>query len=112
MGVAEGSIKQYAGQGVITAEVVKNAMFAAADETNAKFESMPLTWAQIATKMQNTALAAFDPVRTRLNQVANSAQFNTVINGAINGLAMLATVATGVLDLLINGAAFVVDNWS
>ena len=112
MGVAEGSIKQYAEQGLITAEVVKNAMFAAADETNAKFESMPLTWAQIATKMQNTALAAFDPVLTRLNQVANSAQFNTVINGVINGLAMLATVATGVLDLLINGAAFVVDNWS
>ena len=104
VGIAEGSIKQYAEQGLITAEVVKNAMFAAADETNAKFESMPLTWAQIATKMQNTALAAFDPVLTRLNQVANSAQFNTVINGAINGLAMLATVATG--------AAFVVDNWS
>lgn len=112
MGIAEGSIKQYAEQGLITAEVVKNAMFASADEINAKFESMPLTWGQIATKMQNTALAAFDPVLTRLNQVANSAQFNTVINGIINGLAMLATVATGVLDLLINGAAFVVDNWS
>lgn len=112
MGIAEGSIKQYAEQGLITAEVVKNAMFASADEINAKFESMPLTWGQIATKMQNTALAAFNPVLTRLNQVANSAQFNTVINGIINGLAMLATVATGVLDLLINGAAFVVDNWS
>ena len=87
-------------------------MFASADEINAKFESMPMTWAQIATKMKNTALAAFDPVLTRLNQVANSAQFNTVINGAINGLAMLATVATGVLDLLINGASFVVENWS
>lgn len=112
MGIAEGSIKQYAEQGLITAEVVKNAMFASADEINAKFESMPMTWAQIVTKMQNTALAAFDPVLTRLNQVANSAQFNTVINGAINGLAMLATVATGVLDLLINGASFVVENWS
>ena len=112
MGIAEGSIKQYAEEGLVTAEVVKNAMFASADEINAKFESMPMTWAQIATKMQNTALAAFDPVLTRLNQVANSAQFNTVINGAINGLAMLATVATGVLDLLINGASFVVENWS
>lgn len=112
MGIAEGSIRQYAEQGLVTAEVVKNAMFASADEINAKFESMPMTWAQIATKMQNTALAAFDPVLTRLNQVANSAQFNTVINGAINGLAMLATVATGVLDLLINGASFVVENWS
>ena len=112
MGIAEGSIKQYAEEGLVTAEVVKNAMFASADDINAKFESMPMTWGQIATKMQNTALAAFDPVLTRLNQVANSAQFNTVINGAINGLAMLATVATGVLDLLINGASFVVENWS
>ena len=63
--------------------------------------------------MQNTALAAFDPVLTRLNQVANSAQFNTVINGDHHWAGhALATVATGVLDLLINGAAFVVDNWS
>lgn len=112
MGVAEGSIKSYAEEGLITADVVKNALLSVADETNAKFESMPMTWAQICTKMQNTALAAFEPVLTRLNQVANSAQFNTVIDGAINGLAILASVATGVLDLLINGAAFVVDNWS
>jgi tape measure domain-containing protein len=112
MGVAEGSIKSYAEEGLITADVVKNALLSVADETNAKFESMPMTWAQICTKMQNTALAAFEPVLTQLNQVANSAQFNTVIDGAINGLAMLASVATGVLDLLINGASFVVDNWS
>ena len=112
MGVAEGSIKSYAEEGLITADVVKNALLSVADETNAKFESMPMTWAQICTKMQNTALAAFEPVLTRLNQVANSAQFNTVIDGAINGLAMLASVATGVLYLLINGASFVVDNWS
>lgn len=112
MGVAEGSIKSYAEEGLITADVVKNALLSVADETNAKFESMPMTWAQICTKMQNTALAAFEPVLTRLNQAANSAQFNTVIDGAINGLAMLASVATGVLDLLINGASFVVDNWS
>lgn len=112
MGVAEGSIKSYAEEGLITADVVKNALLSVADETNAKFESMPMTWAQICTKMQNTALAAFEPVLTRLNQVSNSAQFNTVIDGAINGLAMLASVATGVLDLLINGASFVVDNWS
>lgn len=51
MGIAEGSIKQYAEQGLVTAEVVKNAMFASADEINAKFESMPMTWGQIATKM-------------------------------------------------------------
>lgn len=112
MGIAEGSIKSYAEQGLITAEVVKNAMFAAADETNAKFESMPKTWAQIWTSMQNKALSIFAPILTKINQIGNSEQFTQVTDGIINGLAGIASVATWVLDLLIGGAALVVDNWS
>lgn len=112
MGIAEGSIKSYAEQGLITAEVVKNAMFAAADETNAKFESMPKTWAQIWTSMQNKALSIFAPILTKINQIGNSERFTQVTDGIINGLAGIASVATWVLDLLISGAALVVDNWS
>lgn len=112
MGIAEGSIKSYAEQGLITAEVVKNAMFAAADETNAKFESMHKTWAQIWTSMQNKALSIFNPILTKINQIANSEQFTKVTDGIINGLAGIASVATVVLDLLINVASVVVDNWS
>lgn len=112
MGIAEGSVKSYAEQGLITAEVVKNAMFAAADETNAKFESMPKTWAQIWTSMQNKALSIFNPILTKINQIANSEQFTKVTDGIINGLAGVASVATVVLDLLISGASLVVDNWS
>jgi tape measure domain-containing protein len=112
MGIAEGSIKSYAEQGLITAEVVKNAMFAAADETNAKFESMPKTWAQIWTSMQNKALSIFNLILTKINQIANSEQFTKVTDGIINGLAGVASVATVVLDLLISVASVVVDNWS
>ena len=112
MGVAEGSIKQYAEQGPITSEVVKNALFSVADETNAKFESMPMTWAQIWTTMQNKALSIFDPILARINQVANSERFSTVTDGIISGLAGIAAVAGVVLDLLISGGALVVDNWS
>ncbi len=112
MGVAEGSIKQYAEQGLITSEVVKNALFSVADETNAKFESMPMTWAQIWTTMQNKALSIFDPILARINQVANSERFSTVTDGIISGLAGIAAVAGVVLDLLISGGALVVDNWS
>ena len=112
MGIAEGSIKQYAEQGLITAAVVKNAMFAAADETNAKFESMPKTWGQVWTGMQNKALTIFKPILTKINQIVNSPQFEKAVNGLIIGLAMVASVATKVLDLLIQGGAFVVDNWS
>lgn len=112
MGVAEGSIKQYAEQGLITSEVVKNALFSVADETNAKFESMPMTWAQVWTMMQNKALSIFDPILARINQVANSERFSTVTDGIISGLAGIAAVAGVVLDLLISGGALVVDNWS
>lgn len=112
MGVAEGSIKQYAEQGLITSEVVKNALFSVADETNAKFESMPMTWAQVWTTMQNKALSIFDPILARINQVANSERFSTVTDGIISGLVGIAAVAGVVLDLLISGGALVVDNWS
>lgn len=112
MGIAEGSIKTVAQEGKVTAEVVKNAMFAMADETNAKFDSMPKTWAQIWAGMKNKALSMFAPILTKINQIANSTKFETVTNGVINGLAAIASVATWVLDLLINGASWVVDNWS
>ena len=111
MGVAEDSIKQYAEQGLVTAEVVKNALFEMADKTDAKFESMPKTWAQIWTSMQNKALSIFAPILTKINQIGNSERFTQVTDGIINGLAGIASVATWVLDLLIGGAALVVDNW-
>lgn len=112
MGVAEGSIKKYAEQGMITADVVKNALFAAADETNEKFESMPKTWGQIWTGMKNKALSIFDPILQKVNTVLNGPQFQTVTDGFINGLAGIAQIASTVLDLLINIASVVVDNWS
>lgn len=112
MGIAEGSIKQYAQEGAITAEVVKNALFAAADETNAKFESMPMTWGQIWTSMQNRALTALDPVLTKLNGIANSEQFSTVADSALQAFSVLASVATVALDAVFGLGAAIVDNWS
>ena len=112
MGIAEGSIKQYAQEGQVTAEVVKNALFSVADETNAKFESMPMTWAQIWTNMQNRALQTLDPVLNKLNKLANSEQFSTVVDGALNALATIMALASGILDVFVNIGSAVVDNWS
>ena len=112
MGVAEGSIKKYAEEGLITAEVVKNAMFAAADETNAKFETMPKTWAQIWTSMKNRALSVLNPLLTKINELMNSAQFTQVTDALLNAFVGLAEAGSFVLDLLISIASAVVDNWS
>lgn len=107
-----GSIREMAAEGQITADIVKSAMFAAADETNAKFESMPKTFSQIWTSFQNTALMAFQPVPQRMNEIANSEAFQTFVNNAIEGLSMVAGIALEIFDLLVGVAGVVADNWS
>lgn len=112
LGVSIGEIRAMAADGQITADIVKNAMFAAADDIETKFSNMPKTWAQIWVGMKNKALSIFAPILTKINQIGNSERFTQVTDGIINGLAGIASVATWVLDLLIGGAALVVDNWS
>lgn len=107
-----GSIREMAAEGQITADIVKSAMFAAADETNAKFENMPKTFSQIWTSFQNTALMAFQPVLQRMNEIANSEAFQTFVNNAIEGLSMVAGIALEIFDLLVGVAGVVADNWS
>ena len=111
LGVSIGEIRAMAADGQITADIVKNAMFAAEDDIEAKFSNMPKTWAQIWVGMKNKALSIFAPILTKINQIGNSERFTQVTDGIINGLAGIASVATWVLDLLIGGAALVVDNW-
>lgn len=112
MGIAEGSIKSYAEKGAVSATVVKNALLSIADETNAKFDSMPKTWAQIWAGMKNQALSMFAPILTKINQIANSSKFQQVTTALINGLAGVANIASSVLDILISIASVIVDNWS
>ncbi len=112
MGWAEGSIKSYAEQGLVTAQVVKNAMLSSADEIDAKFEQMPMTWGQIWQSMQNTALIAFQPVLQRLNDIANSEAFQTFANGAIEAMAVLAHILLNIFDLAVTAGSFIADNWS
>lgn len=112
MEVPKGQLKDMAAEGEITAEIVKNAMFAAADETNAKFESMPKTFSQIWTSFQNTALMAFQPVLQRLNDVANSEAFQTFINGAIEALSMVAGIVVEIFNLIASVGTIIADNWS
>lgn len=107
-----GKIRTMAADGQITADIVKNAMFAAADDIETKFENMPKTWGQIWTSMQNKALSIFAPILNKINEIGNSAKFQTVTDGLINGLAGIAQIATVVLDVLIAVASAVVDNWS
>lgn len=108
--VPKGKLKEMAAEGVITADVIKAAMFAAADETNAKFEAMPKTFGQIATSFRNTALMAFQPVLSKLNAIANSASFQQFVSGVAAGAATIAEGLLMVVELLMSIFSVVSDN--
>ena len=86
-----GKIREMAADGELSADVVKAAIFSAADDINSKFNEMPMTWGQMWQSMQNTALIAFQPVLQRLNDLANSEAFQTFIQGAIEAMATLVS---------------------
>lgn len=72
MGVTTGQMREMASEGAVTAEVVKNAMLGVAEETNAKFAQMPMTWAQVWASFQNVAAQALRPVLNLVSMAANN----------------------------------------
>lgn len=107
-----GKIREMAADGGLSADVVKAAIFSAADDINSKFNEMPMTWGQIWQSMQNTALIAFQPVLQRLNDLANSEAFQTFIQGAIEAMATLANILLNIFELVGTVGGFIADNWS
>jgi len=107
-----GQIREMASDGELSADIVKAAIVGAADDINAKFEQMPMTWGQIWQSMQNTAIMAFQPVLQRLNDIANSEAFQNFVSGAIQGMAVLANIVLNIFELIGTVAGFIADNWS
>lgn len=100
-----GELRDLASEGEITADIVKKAMFAAADETNAKFESMPMTWAQVWTTISNTVLMASQPILTAINWIANNLD---IIGPIVLGI----TAAIGVYAIGTYGVAAATAVWT
>ena len=112
MNVPIGQLKDMASEGQITAEIVKLALFAAADETNAKFDGMSRTFGQVWNSFRNHALMAFQPVLERLNEIANSESFQGFANHVIGALVVVAGMTLNIFDMLQAGGALLADNWS
>ena len=112
LGVDIGKIREMAAEGEITASVVKNALLSATESIDEQFKQMPVTFSQVMTSIANQALMEFQPVLTRISEITSSDRFQSMVNGVINGLTTLASVATEAFDILSTGAAFVYDNWN
>lgn len=73
LGVSNGQLREMASEGQITADVIKNAMFAATEETNARFEEMPLTWSRVINKAKNLGIQLFSPLINGFGLLAEKA---------------------------------------
>lgn len=111
LGKPIGAIRDMASEGQITADVVKKAMFAAADETNEKFESMPKTIGQIWQGIKNEALMAFQPVLLKINEIANNPGFNTLVSNVSGACGTISIILLNIINLICSVAQVFSDNW-
>ena len=111
-GNVEKYLKDIASEGIISAEMVKAALFYAAEETNENFESMPMTWNQIWTSFKNDSLMAFQPVLQKINDLANNEEIQGFIDRITESLFVLSDIALAIFDGIGQAAGFISNNWS
>lgn len=112
MNVPIGKIRSMAKDGELSADIVKNAVLASADEVNKKFDQMPRTWGQLWSSMKNTAIIKLQPLLNRLNEFANSTQFQEFANNAVDAFVMLGNVAMDAINVMAGIGSYLADNWS
>lgn len=103
--VSRSKLDDMVSKGQITAEGIKQAMFAAANDINTKFDTMPMTWSQIWTKIQNITIKALDPVLAKINELANNERVQAMVNMFVDGI----SIAAQAILILIEGMAWLID---
>ncbi|MDD4689998.1 MAG: tape measure protein [Eubacteriales bacterium] len=99
-GKSKGDLKEMSSQGVITADIIKGALFASADEINKKFEQMPITFGQATQMIMNDLIQSGKPVIDWLAQGGqwisdNWSHISSIFMGVSAGLAIYATATLG-----------------
>lgn len=89
MGKSKGELKELSSEGVITSDIIKNALFSSAEEINQKYEQMPKTFADAMTSIQNNAQKTLQPVADKISNLLNSPQFQSMVNVIINGIGLI-----------------------
>ena len=97
MGVAKGEIKTLASNGLVTSEIVRNAILVATEDINEQFESIPMTWSQVWTTTMNSLYNAFQPVLSAINTLAQYSEFIIPIIAAVTAAIAAQAIAVGVL---------------
>ncbi|MBS5955393.1 MAG: tape measure protein [Clostridiales bacterium] len=101
MGKSKGELKELSSKGVITADIIKGALFAAADDINDKFATMPMTFSDVWSKIKNAGNQAFGGVFEKLNQLLNSDAGQSAINNLIGAIYLAGQVTENFIDFAV-----------
>lgn len=100
-----GTLQSWASSGLLTADVIKNALLSTSDVVDARFAQMPMTSGQLWTSIQNQAAAALQPVLEQISAIMSSPEMQAsieVLIGAIAGIASIAASAFGVVAQILS----------
>ena len=106
MGLTVGQLKEMSSQGLITSDIIKEALFNSAEETNAKFAEIPMTFAEVGQSIQNELIQAFQPVLEQISSIPQSGEFQALSEGvgvAIRGMAVAAQGSIGLIQAAFAG---------
>lgn len=106
MGLTVGQLKEMSSQGLITSDIIKEALFNSAEETNAKFAEIPMTFAEVGQSIQNELIQAFQPVLEQISSIPQSGEFQALSEGvgvAIRGMAIAAQGSIGLIQAAFAG---------
>lgn len=106
MGLSVGQLKEMSSQGLITADIIKNALLGSAEETNEKFAEIPMTFAEVGQSIQNQLIQAFQPVLEQISTIPQSGEFQALSEGvgvAIRGMAVAAQGSIGLISAAFAG---------
>lgn len=106
MGLSVGQLKEMSSQGLITADIIKNALLGSAEETNEKFSEIPMTFAEVGQSIQNQLIQAFQPVLEQISTIPQSGEFQALSEGvgvAIRGMAVAAQGSIGLISAAFAG---------
>jgi tape measure domain-containing protein len=103
MGLTVGQLKEMSSQGLITADIIKEALFNSAEETNAKFAEIPMTFQDIGTQVQNELIAAFQPAMEEISNMTSSGVLNDALAGLSIAFRLVGTAAQAAI-ITVKGA--------
>lgn len=112
LGVSIGTLREMSSEGKITSDVIKNAMFSASQEINSQFESIPMTFTDVITRVKNAAIQGFQPIAKQINGIVNSDRVKQFVNMSVVLIGKLISVLSSSIDLIAGVGAAIYDNWS